>query len=291
MMWSRNLSTARWTGRDGLFGACLAWIGGFSAEARLEGEHLGEREVRRIRAQQIDAVSRLTPITMVVNLVTVAIVLGVLWDTGSNGFLTVWALAVLSAALLAARAWLRARRSKPKEASARATRRMVVQAFLLAAIWGSLPIAVLSGQEPMNQMIIACLMAGMIAEDDATNRLVVTKMLREFDVETRMVPDGLQAMQAAAENDYDLVLMDVRMPEMDGLAATRAIRSGGARLEALPIIALTANAFPDDVKQCRDSGMSDFLAKPLRKFAMVAAILRAIGRADAPAAATSAMVA
>jgi signal transduction histidine kinase/ActR/RegA family two-component response regulator len=131
----------------------------------------------------------------------------------------------------------------------------------------------------------------LIAEDDATNRLVVTKMLREFDVETRIVTDGLQAVQAAVENDYDLVLMDVRMPEMDGLAATRAIRSGGERFGALPIIALTANALPDDVKQCRDSGMSDFLAKPLRKPALVAAILRAIGRAAAPAPATPAMVA
>jgi len=98
---------------------CLSWLGGFSAEATLEGEQLSEREVRRIRAQQIDAVSRLTPITMIVNLVNVAIILGTLWDTGSNGFLTLWALAVLSAALLAARAWLRARRNKPKEASAR----------------------------------------------------------------------------------------------------------------------------------------------------------------------------
>ena len=178
--------------------------------------------------------------------VNVAIILGTLWDTGSNGFLTLWALAVLSAALLAARAWLRARRNKPKEASART-----------------------------------------IAEDDATNRLVVTKMLREFDVETRIVNDGLQVVQAAGEKDYDLVLMDVRMPEMDGLAATRAIRAGGARLEALPIIALTANAFPDDVKQCCDTGMSDFLAKPLRKPAMVAAILRAIGSDTAPAVAAS----
>jgi len=108
-------------------------------------------------------------------------------------------------------------------------------------------------------------------------------MLREFDVETRIVNDGLQVVQAAGEKDYDLVLM----PEMDGLAATRAIRAGGARLEALPIIALTANAFPDDVKQCCDTGMSDFLAKPLRKPAMVAAILRAIGSDTAPAVAAS----
>ena len=63
---------------------------------------------------------------------------------------------------------------------------------------------------------------------------------------------------------------------MDGLAATRAIRAEGGRFEALPIIAFTANAFPDDVKICREAGMSDFLAKPLRKPALVAALLRAL---------------
>ena len=124
----------------------------------------------------------------------------------------------------------------------------------------------------------------LIAEDDATNRMVVVKMLREFAAETRIATDGLQAVQAAAEEDFDVVLMDVRMPEMDGLEATGAIRARGGRLAALPIIALTANAFPEDVKLCRESGMTDFLAKPLRKPAMVAAILRAIGGVAVPAA-------
>ncbi|HVI79521.1 MAG TPA: response regulator, partial [Candidatus Acidoferrum sp.] len=65
-------------------------------------------------------------------------------------------------------------------------------------------------------------------------------------------------------------------PDMDGLAATRAIRAQGGRFESLPIIALTANAFPEDVKICREAGMSDFLAKPLRKPALVTALLRAL---------------
>jgi two-component system, sensor histidine kinase len=73
----------------------------------------------------------------------------------------------------------------------------------------------------------------LIAEDDATNRMVVVKMLQEFAAETRMATDGVQAVQAAAESEYDLVLMDVRMPEMDGLAATRAIRARGGRLPSL----------------------------------------------------------
>ncbi|MGJ4953261.1 ATP-binding protein [Bradyrhizobium sp. HKCCYLS20291] len=131
----------------------------------------------------------------------------------------------------------------------------------------------------------------LIAEDDATNRMVVSKMLQEFEIDKCIVPDGVQAVKAAAEQEFDLVLMDVRMPEMDGITATRTIRGKGGRLAELPIIALTANAFPDDIKQCREAGMSDFLAKPLRKPAMVAAMLKAIGpaapRVEAPSLAPS----
>jgi signal transduction histidine kinase/CheY-like chemotaxis protein len=114
----------------------------------------------------------------------------------------------------------------------------------------------------------------LIAEDDATNRLVVSKMLREFDAETRIVTDGAQAIEAVLEAEYDLVLMDVQMPVMDGHAATRVIRSGG--FASLPIIALTANAFPEDARLCREAGMTDFLAKPLRKQTLVDAVLRAL---------------
>ncbi|SFI67522.1 ATP-binding protein [Bradyrhizobium sp. Gha] len=116
----------------------------------------------------------------------------------------------------------------------------------------------------------------LVAEDDAVNRMVVSKMIGAFDVDLRVVTDGVEAVAAVADGDYDVVLMDVRMPEMDGLAATRAIRAEGGRFNALPIIALTANAFPDDARICREAGMSDFLAKPLRKPALVAALLRAL---------------
>lgn len=121
----------------------------------------------------------------------------------------------------------------------------------------------------------------LIAEDDSTNRMVVSKMLQEFSIDKCIVPDGVQAVKMASEQEFDLVLMDVRMPEMDGIAATLAIRALGGRHAQLPIIALTANAFPDDIRQCREAGMSDFLAKPLRKPAMVAAMLKAMGSAPA----------
>jgi len=114
----------------------------------------------------------------------------------------------------------------------------------------------------------------LIAEDDATNRMVVTRMLKEFALDVHVVTDGAEADQAVTESPYDMVLMDVQMPEMDGFAATRSIRSRG--FATLPIIALTANAFPEDAMKCRDAGMSDFLAKPLRKPLLVNAILRAM---------------
>jgi hypothetical protein len=123
----------------------------------------------------------------------------------------------------------------------------------------------------------------LIAEDDRTNQMVVSKMLEEFAAETRIACDGQLAIDALAEAEYDLVLMDVRMPNMDGLTATRAIRARGGLYAALPIVALTANAFAEDIKHCREAGMSDFLAKPLRKPALVAAVLRALRNGGAPA--------
>lgn len=128
----------------------------------------------------------------------------------------------------------------------------------------------------------------LIAEDDATNRMVVTRMLKEFDLDAHVVTDGEQADQAVTEAEYDMVLMDVQMPVMDGFAATRSIRSRG--FASLPIIALTANAFPEDARRCRDAGMSDFLAKPLRKPLLVDAIVRAMEAAHPDAVSSPSLV-
>jgi hypothetical protein len=131
----------------------------------------------------------------------------------------------------------------------------------------------------------------LIAEDDRTNQMVVSKMLEEFAAEIRIAGDGQLALDALDEAEFDLVLMDVRMPNMDGLTATRAIRARGGACATLPIIALTANAFPEDIKLCRESGMNDFLAKPLRKPALVAAVLRALRNGGAPVPAPAAAAA
>jgi CheY-like chemotaxis protein/HPt (histidine-containing phosphotransfer) domain-containing protein len=109
----------------------------------------------------------------------------------------------------------------------------------------------------------------LIAEDNATNQMVVTRMLKEFDIDLHVARDGVETVAAAAQDQFDAIFMDMRMPRMDGLEATRAIRALAGSHGAVPIIALTANAFADDVQACRDAGMDDFVAKPIRKRLLV----------------------
>jgi signal transduction histidine kinase/AmiR/NasT family two-component response regulator/HPt (histidine-containing phosphotransfer) domain-containing protein len=109
----------------------------------------------------------------------------------------------------------------------------------------------------------------LIAEDNATNQMVVTRMLKEFDIDLHVACDGVETVEMAAQDEFDAIFMDMRMPRMDGLEATRAIRALDGVHGAVPIIALTANAFADDVKACRDAGMDDFVAKPIRKRLLV----------------------
>jgi CheY-like chemotaxis protein/HPt (histidine-containing phosphotransfer) domain-containing protein len=116
----------------------------------------------------------------------------------------------------------------------------------------------------------------LVVDDNPTNRLVAAKMLKDFDVQTDTACDGAEAVTAANRFNYDLILMDVRMPEMDGLQATRAIRARRERSSTVPIIAFTANAFPEDIKACSEAGMNDFVVKPARKKALVEAILRVL---------------
>jgi CheY-like chemotaxis protein/HPt (histidine-containing phosphotransfer) domain-containing protein len=119
----------------------------------------------------------------------------------------------------------------------------------------------------------------LFAEDNPTNQFVALQMLRGFDVQIDVVADGLEAVHGASSFLYDVICMDMRMPEMDGLAATRAIRALGGHLAAVPIVALTANAFPEDVAACFECGMTGFVAKPVRKETLLAALLAALGTA------------
>jgi CheY-like chemotaxis protein len=105
----------------------------------------------------------------------------------------------------------------------------------------------------------------LLAEDNGTNQLVFSKMVQGIGCRSPSPTTGAKRWSTASSGTFDAIFMDMRMPEMDGLEATRKIRALGGHLADIPIIALTANAFADDIKACRDAGMSDFIAKPLRK--------------------------
>jgi signal transduction histidine kinase/DNA-binding response OmpR family regulator len=103
----------------------------------------------------------------------------------------------------------------------------------------------------------------LLAEDNAINRELVEFHLHAANYTVDSVANGVEAVNAIKTFDYDLVLMDLRMPEMDGIAATELIRSTLHPQQNVPIIALTANVMPSDREACIKAGMDDFLAKPL----------------------------
>jgi two-component system, sensor histidine kinase len=108
----------------------------------------------------------------------------------------------------------------------------------------------------------------LLAEDHDVNRLLIQEMLERCDITVAMAHDGHEAITMVIDSllrgrPYDLVLMDVQMPGCDGYAATRAIRAEGIGPDLLPIIALSANAFPDDIAASRGAGMQAHLAKPV----------------------------
>ena len=103
----------------------------------------------------------------------------------------------------------------------------------------------------------------LVAEDNKTNQLLLRKYLKGQKLTLHFAENGQQAVDMVAALDPDIVLMDMAMPVMDGLAATRAIRK--TRADRPQIIALTANAFASDKATCLGAGMNGFLTKPLRK--------------------------
>jgi len=103
----------------------------------------------------------------------------------------------------------------------------------------------------------------LLAEDNAINALLTRTLLEADGCVVEVVEDGSLAVDAVKSNKYDMILMDMRMPNMDGLEATRKIRSLSNEAKAIPIIALTANAFDDDRNACFDAGMNDFMTKPV----------------------------
>ncbi len=116
----------------------------------------------------------------------------------------------------------------------------------------------------------------LLAEDNAVNQKLALRLLRQLSYDAEVAADGQQAIDALAEAPFDTVLMDVQMPELDGLEATRRIRARWPD-RPLQIIAMTANAMAGDREACLAAGMDDYLSKPIRAAELSAALERAPG--------------
>jgi CheY-like chemotaxis protein len=122
----------------------------------------------------------------------------------------------------------------------------------------------------------------LLVEDSPTNRAVALAMLKSAPVVIDAVENGMQAIERLRETPYDLVLMDVAMPVMDGLDATRAIRALDGPAAKVPVVAMTANALAQDEVRCRDAGMDDYLTKPIERANLLATLTRWLGPLDLP---------
>ena len=125
----------------------------------------------------------------------------------------------------------------------------------------------------------------LLAEDNEINRLVASELLRQLGVQLEVAEDGQSAVHKAAQGGFDLVLMDMQMPVMDGLTATRELRKL-PQLRGLPIVAMTANAMEHNRQECLAAGMDDFVVKPVDPDKLRDALLRWVRRAP-PAAGSS----
>jgi signal transduction histidine kinase/ActR/RegA family two-component response regulator len=114
----------------------------------------------------------------------------------------------------------------------------------------------------------------LVAEDNEINSLVITSILERHGCTVRSVPNGRVAVEAVVADEYDLVLMDLQMPEMDGLEATMEIRDRTGLRDRIPVVALTASALDTDRIACYQAGMDDFISKPVTEESVLQTLRR-----------------
>ena len=120
----------------------------------------------------------------------------------------------------------------------------------------------------------------LLAEDNPANRKLALAMLAALGYPAQAVSNGLEAVAAAARRDYDAILMDCRMPQMDGFQATAEIRRRESPRTRVPIIAMTADAMEGDRKRCLEAGMDDYVSKPVSLESLQEVLARWLPRAD-----------
>jgi CheY-like chemotaxis protein len=120
----------------------------------------------------------------------------------------------------------------------------------------------------------------LIVDDNATNRMVVEALCETFDCTSEQVEDGVEAVEAARSGRFDIILMDIKMPRMDGVEATRAIRALPGKTGQTPIIALTAKAAPADIQSYLAAGMQNLVEKPIAPDRLLEAMNTALAAAE-----------
>ena len=125
-------------------------------------------------------------------------------------------------------------------------------------------LAVEAGEDEVAKVATGPTAHVLVVDDNATNRMVAESLCEMFDCTSESAEDGLEAVEAASTGRFHLILMDIKMPRMDGVEATRAIRALPGDAGRVPIIALTANADPDDAKAYIACGMSSVVEKPIK---------------------------
>jgi CheY-like chemotaxis protein/HPt (histidine-containing phosphotransfer) domain-containing protein len=129
----------------------------------------------------------------------------------------------------------------------------------------------------------------LLVEDNATNQQVASRLLAQYGHSVTIAGDGAEALALLDREPVDLVLMDMQMPVLDGLSATRRLRARGDAVGRLPVIAMSANTFPEDVARCREAGMDAHVPKPFDPDQLIATIAAVLaGREAAPSPAVAA---
>ncbi len=145
-------------------------------------------------------------------------------------------------------------------------------------------IAVSPGEQPQPEYIPASAVAAsdsetrrlrlLVADDNAVNQKIVRSLLAKLGHEATVAGNGMEAVAAAREAMFDVILMDVEMPEMDGFRATALIRAGEGPNRGCPIVAMTAHAMAGDRERCVQAGMDDYLSKPISRSELIAVLRR-----------------